>query len=117
MKLNLVLVDKTIEDIYKAEQEFLNIIYPKITHMDFNIAMVLNIASIGDSRVLLSGLGADEIFAGYARYKHAIKRGEVLEEMNFDLLRLWIRNLGRDDRSVSSKAKELRFPYLNMELI
>ena len=73
--------------------------------MDFNIAMILNIASQydKDTRVLLSGLGADEIFCGYARYKHAIKRGmdELLEEMNFDLLRLWIRNLGRDDRAVS----------------
>ena len=46
--------------------------------MDFNIAMILNIASKYNqqTRVLLSRLGADEIFCGYARYKHALKRGE-----------------------------------------
>lgn len=41
----------------------------------------------------------------------------MLEEMNFDLLRLWVRNLGRDDRAVSSNGKELRFPFLNLNLI
>ena len=34
-----------------------------------------------------------------------------------DILRLWIRNLGRDDRSVSSSGKELRFPYLDINLL
>lgn len=89
--------------------------------MDFNIAMILNIASQynKETRVLLSGLGADEIFCGYARYKHALKRGEneLIEEMNFDLFRLWNRNLGRDDRAVSKNGKELRFPFLNIELV
>ena len=31
--------------------------------------------------------------------------------------RLWIRNLGRDDRSISSNSKEVRFPFLNRQLI
>ena len=119
--LNLILLDKSLDDVYQQEKLFLNIIYPKITHMDFNIAMILRLASAYnvETRVLLSGLGADEIFAGYARYRHAIKRGgnDLLEEMNFDLIRLWIRNLGRDDRAVSSMGKELRFPFLNLELI
>lgn len=34
-----------------------------------------------------------------------------------DLNRLWIRNLGRDDRSISSNGKEVRFPFLNKNLI
>ncbi|CAD8046234.1 unnamed protein product [Paramecium primaurelia] len=119
--LNLILIDKTLDDVYKEEKLFLEILYPKITHMDFNIAMILNIASSYnvETRVLLSGLGADEIFCGYARYKHALKRGyaELIEEMNFDLFRLWNRNLGRDDRAVSKNGKELRFPFLNIELV
>ncbi|CAD8158954.1 unnamed protein product [Paramecium octaurelia] len=120
-QLNLILIDKTLDDVYKEEKLFLEILYPKITHMDFNIAMILNIASQYnfETRVLLSGLGADEIFCGYARYKHALKRGqaELIEEMNFDLFRLWNRNLGRDDRAVSKNGKELRFPFLNIELV
>jgi len=34
-----------------------------------------------------------------------------------DLNRLWIRNLGRDDRCISANSKEVRFPFLNRELI
>ena len=34
-----------------------------------------------------------------------------------DLNRLWIRNLGRDDRSITANSKEVRFPFLNRELI
>lgn len=43
--MNLILIDKTLDDVYKEEKLFLEILYPKITHMDFNIAMILNIAS------------------------------------------------------------------------
>eukprot|EP00825_Cyclidium_porcatum_P022226 TRINITY_DN24546_c0_g1_i1.p2 TRINITY_DN24546_c0_g1~~TRINITY_DN24546_c0_g1_i1.p2 ORF type:complete len:136 (+),score=28.40 TRINITY_DN24546_c0_g1_i1:146-553(+) len=34
-----------------------------------------------------------------------------------DLNRLWIRNLGRDDRAVSQNGKEIRFPFLDIALI
>lgn len=35
-------------------------IYPKSTHMDFNIAAALNIAASGTkSKIILTGLGAD----------------------------------------------------------
>ena len=36
---------------------------------------------------------------------------------NIDLNRLWIRNLGRDDRSISANKKECRFPFLDRKLI
>lgn len=37
--------------------------------------------------------------------------------MIFDLDRLWIRNLGRDDRAVSSQSKEIRYPFLYSPLV
>jgi asparagine synthetase B (glutamine-hydrolysing) len=114
-------MDKTIDDIEKLSHEHLRRIYPKDTHMDFNISAVLYTAcemkGISDidglpltssSRVVLSGLGADEIFSGYSRYRVAYNRGgfqELEREMNFDLERLWVRNLGRDDRATSDRAK------------
>lgn len=72
------------------------------------------------SKVVLSGLGADEVFCGYARYKTAFERGGIKEmdaEMSLDLDRLWHRNMGRDDRAISDNGKEARFPFLDVNLM
>jgi asparagine synthetase B (glutamine-hydrolysing) len=36
--------------------------------------------------------------------------------MIFDMERLWIRNLGRDDRAIAGKGKEVRYPFLYLPL-
>ena len=69
---------------------------------------------------MFSGLGADEIFGGYARYKTAFVRGgseEMESEMSMDIDRIWHRNMGRDDRVISSCGKEARFPFLDVDLM
>lgn len=101
--------------------------------MDFNISAVLRTAAettgaddqtlkplTSGSKILLSGLGADELFSGYSRYRVAWNRGGLAElerEMSFDLERLWVRNLGRDDRAISSLSKEVRYPFLYMPIV
>jgi len=73
-----------------------------------------------DAKVVFSGLGADEVFGGYARYKTAFQRGgvEAMEqEMSLDLDRIWHRNMGRDDRVISACGKEARFPFLDVDLM
>lgn len=48
------------------------------------------------SRVLLSGIGADELCGGYTRYYASFERGGTAEaerEMKSDWNRLWFRNL------------------------
>lgn len=117
------------------EQAIIDRIFPRISHMDFNISLVLFLASRGrgclytkgvqgeevesSARIVFDGLGADEIFGGYSRYKLAFKRGEQEQrlEMLFDLSRLWVRNLGRDDRVISANGKEVRFPFLSPLLV
>jgi asparagine synthetase B (glutamine-hydrolysing) len=36
--------------------------------------------------------------------------------MALDLDRIWHRNMGRDDRAISSNGKEARFPFLDLQV-
>ncbi|KMU78919.1 asparagine synthetase domain- containing protein 1 [Coccidioides immitis RMSCC 3703] len=107
---------------------------PHNTEMDLSITCALYFASRGvgevtpddDSgvpapyttaaRVLLSGLGADEVFAGYQRHALAFARQGfqgLVDEIDLDVGRLGKRNLGRDDRVLSNWGREARYPYLD----
>ncbi|KAF7504850.1 hypothetical protein GJ744_001648 [Endocarpon pusillum] len=110
---------------------------PHNTEMDLSIAKALYFAARGqgqirntisgqdhpystDARVLLSGLGADELFGGYRRHATAYARDGypgLIEELDLDIQRLGQRNLGRDDRVISHWAKEARYPYLDEEFM
>lgn len=71
---------------------------------------------LADARVLLLGTGADELMGGYSRHRSAQLRGGdagLRAELAKDVARLWVRNLGRDDRVISDSGREARFPYLD----
>lgn len=110
--------------------------YPHNTEMDLSIAYALYFAARGHgscqespgsedgsyattARVLLSGLGADELFGGYVRHATAFSRNGysgLVEELKLDMSRLGKRNLGRDDRVMAHWEREVRFPYLDEAL-
>ncbi|CAN9237215.1 unnamed protein product [Alternaria alternata] len=113
------------------------LMHPHNTEMDLSISFALYFASRGNglahlsdkalaepyttnAHVLLSGLGADELFGGYQRHAVAFARHEypgLIEELELDFSRLGKRNLGRDDRVISDSSREVRFPFLDEDFI
>ena len=64
-------------------------------------------------KVMFSGLGSEEIFAGYER--HA-KSGYINKECLSGLLNMYQRDLYRDDVVCMNNRLELRLPYLDKDL-
>ena len=124
-------------ELLNHRQEVISLIHPHNTEMDLSIAYALYFAARGrgqcyrrpqataeeyatPARVLLSGLGADELFGGYGRHAVAFKcRGYagLVDELKLDVSRLGKRNLGRDDRVMTHWSREVRFPYLDEDLV
>lgn len=115
--------------------QIISLMHPHNTEMDLSIASALYFAARGHgtlhdatatnnttrpyttpARALLSGLGADELFAGYTRHATAFARHAfpgLVAELELDFNRLGHRNLGRDDRVIAHWGKEARYPYLD----
>jgi asparagine synthetase B (glutamine-hydrolysing) len=134
-----VAVDIPYTEFLAHRDEVIQLMRPHNTEMDLSIACALYFASRGQgsilqnpdnggstiqyitpARVLLSGLGADELFAGYGRHGVAFTRDgfrSLINEIELDVSRLGKRNLGRDDRVISNWGREARFPYLDEEFV
>jgi len=129
-------VDVPYTETLAQREEIVELMHPHNTEMDLSIASALYFAARGEgwskarsetepifytstARVLLSGLGADELFGGYGRHSVAFGKGsfeKLIAEMKLDASRISKRNLGRDDRVMSHWGREVRFPYLDENL-
>jgi asparagine synthetase B (glutamine-hydrolysing) len=141
--LRLILIDTLDSEIEPVRSIIEQLIYPQCTVIDFNIGCALWFASRGigflytednklyepitsSATVLLCGIGSDEQLGGYKRHKNMFKRTKGNEsekwnalnnEMDKDVMRLWVRNLGRDDRVISYHGKEVRNPFLDEDFV
>ena len=69
-------------------------------------------------KVLLSGIGSEELFAGYDRHLKVLwKKGNVNKECLSGLEGIWERDLYRDDLVTMANTVELRVPFLDIDLI
>ncbi|GAB0137160.1 hypothetical protein EsDP_00005440 [Epichloe bromicola] len=137
-RFRLVTVNVPFSLASDHRSEIVELMHPHNTEMDLSIAFALYFAARGDglrqtvneflprpykttARVLLSGLGADELFGGYIRHATAFSRRQnyegLIEELKLDVSRLGKRNLGRDDRVTAHWEKEVRFPYLDEDFV
>ncbi|KAI1363950.1 asparagine synthase-domain-containing protein [Xylaria arbuscula] len=135
-----IAVNVPFEEAMTHKTKVLSLIYPHDTEMDLSIGFALYFAARGtgdcyvnqvewqpsppavstSARVLLSGLGADELFGGYSRHDAAFKRAGysgLIDELLLDVSRIGQRNLGRDDRIMAHWGREVRFPYLDEEFL
>lgn len=136
-KWRFISIDVPYTETVSHRPQITALIYPHNTEMDLSIACALYFAARGSgtvhdgisgnsepyttpARVLLSGLGADELFAGYTRHGTAFARKGyqgLADELNLDYQRLGKRNLGRDDRVISHWGREVRYPYLDEDFL
>ena len=65
-------------------------------------------------RVILSGLGSEEIFAGYERHKDS---SDINKECLSGLLKIYERDLYRDDVIAMYNGMEMRLPFLDKRLV
>ena len=131
-----VSIDVPYAETLAHRSQVISLIYPHNTEMDLSIALALYFTARGSgvfcdnatgtttkyttpARVLFSGLGADELFAGYARHATAFHHHGfqgLVDELELDFSRLGHRNLGRDDRVISHWGREVRYPYIDESL-
>ncbi|ODQ66736.1 hypothetical protein NADFUDRAFT_73878 [Nadsonia fulvescens var. elongata DSM 6958] len=147
-RFRFVEVNVPYDDMSAAKSTVQTLMYPKDSVMDLSIAIAFYFASrgLGDSYinrtsdslsippslelesenynspspVLISGLGADELFGGYTRHTTTLSRNgykSLCEELQMDFNRLHERNLGRDDRVCACWGKEVRYPFLDEDVI
>lgn len=154
ISFRLVEVDVNYEEWLRHKSRVERLMYPCDTEMDLSIAIAFYFASrasngvkltlnpstyevetqenyTSKAKVLLSGLGADELFAGYLRHERVFNdlkpdsSSDVLEkaysdladELTNDIKVIYKRNLGRDDRVIALWGKELRYPFLEEKVI
>ena len=122
MGLQLKIKTLEVNDVKRYTELVLNAI-EEYNIMKLGVGMPSYVASemahSDGVKVVMSGQGADEIFAGYHRYIQSyIDNGEKLQEdLIEDVKNLYHVNLQRDDAVTMANSVELRVPYLDPELV
>ncbi len=83
--------------------------------LSFQIPMYF-VSRHAKEHLLVSGQGADELFAGYARYS-VMSVEEKGRQMETDMAKLMEDTLHQEQKVASSGGKDLRYPFLHMSSV
>ncbi|CCF60822.1 hypothetical protein KAFR_0L02110 [Kazachstania africana CBS 2517] len=131
--IKLVYIDIPYEEYLKYRPTVINLMYPKQTEMDLSIAIAFFFASRGSGFivddvtrdeipyqrkgiVLFSGLGADELYGGYHKFVNRSLE-ELSAELTGQINNIHDRNLNRDDKVIASNGVEVRYPFLDHNVV
>ncbi|XP_073974872.1 asparagine synthetase domain-containing protein 1 isoform X2 [Rhodnius prolixus] len=131
-KWNFVEINVRQEELQDLRRQHIaDLIYPLKSILDDSLGCALWFAARGkgvingqpytsSARILLLGMGADEIFGGYSRHRKEFeKQGwtglglQLIEEVN----NIGRRNLGRDNRVTTDHGRQPRLPFLDEDLL
>ncbi len=83
--------------------------------LSFQIPMYF-VSHNADQNLLVSGQGADELFAGYARYS-TMSISEKESQMTIDMAKLMEVTLHQEQLIAAHHGKELRYPFLHKDSV
>ncbi|KAH3686601.1 hypothetical protein WICPIJ_002400 [Wickerhamomyces pijperi] len=140
VRFQLIEIDVPYGEYLKGKQIVRKLMWPKNTEMDLSIAIAFYFASSGfgtmkclsvgetgeeesktekyqsPCKVLLSGLGADELYGGYHKLNSRSLQ-QLVPELTTQINGIHDRNLNRDDKVISHNGVEVRYPYLDHSVI
>jgi len=116
---NLHLHEITMEELESAIPDVIKAIEspdPLMVSIALPLYFASKYANSDGLRVILSGQGADELFAGYKRYE-SMNPYDLEKALGTDLDNIAQNNLERDDAVTMANSVELRVPYLDKKVI
>ncbi|KAI5734912.1 hypothetical protein M8J77_011885 [Diaphorina citri] len=110
-----------------------DVIYPLDTVLDDSLGCAVWFAARGvgrlgscgytsSARVLLLGMGADELLGGYTRHRTILRHcgndwSALRAQLEHEVLNISRRNLGRDNRVVCDHGRQSRTPFLDEPVV
>ncbi len=116
IELDLHMVEALLPELVK-QLETTNVMKIGVA---FPFYVASKLAKEDGNNVIFSGLGTEELFAGYERHVEAYRQGgwEGLNRSMWEgLENMWERDLYRDDLATMAHSIELRTPFLDMDVI
>ncbi|MEM3585404.1 MAG: asparagine synthase C-terminal domain-containing protein [Candidatus Woesearchaeota archaeon] len=110
--------DESLESAFRTVKRILETDNPVSICIGAVSYLGMKLASDHNVHIIFSGLGSEELFAGYERHLNALKQGrDVNEECLSGLISMYERDIERDYKISKALGCVLKTPFLDDELI